>query len=203
MKKTILVLGLVTASSALVAQDYGRPPAPPPTIPQVDQRAAKASKAAKDAPGQRKVNISKPAQKAVIDLQNTVNANDFANIPAKLAAAKAAAKTDEDRYYIGILELKGGIAAKDNAMIASAIEGMLTTNQTPQNELAGQYINLGKAYNNLKQFDKAIPALDRAIQLSPANTEPMILLAEIQAAQGQNAPPGFQRGGSSARYWLD
>jgi tetratricopeptide (TPR) repeat protein len=188
MKKTVLALGLMTASSALGAQGYGQPaPAPPAEAPQLDNR--RPEKAAKEAaPAGRKINISKPAQKAVIDLQNTVNANDIANIPAKLAAAKAAAKTDEDRYYIGILELKGGIAAKDNAMIASAIEGMLTTNQTPQNELAGQYINLGKAYNNLKQFDKAIPALDRAIQLSPANTEPMILLAEIQAAQGQNAP---------------
>ena len=188
MRKTIFVLGLVTASSALAAQDYGRPPAPPPTIPQVDQRAAKASKAAKDAPGQRKVNISKPAQKAVIDLNNAVSANDTANIPAKLAAAKAAATTDQDRYYIGVVEMKAGIAAKDNAMIASGIELIIASNQAPPEETALDYLNLGKAYNNLKQVDRAVTALERARQLNPGDSEATILLAEVQAARGQTGP---------------
>ena len=184
MRKTFVAFGLLTASSALFAQDYGyQPPAPPPTVPQVDQRAP--AKAAKDAaPGQRKVNISKPAQKAVIELQNALTANDAAGIPVKLAAAKAAAKTDEDRYYIGVLEMKAGIAAKDNAMIASGIEAIIASNQAPPEEHALNYLNLGKSYNNMKQLDKAIPALQRAIQLKPGDTEPMILLGEIQAQQG-------------------
>lgn len=153
--------------------------------------AAPAVAAAQNAPAaapERKINISKPAQKAVIELQNAISANDAATIPAKLAAAKAAANTDEDRYYIGVLELRAGIAAKDNAMIAAAIEAIIASNQATPGELPGLHLNLGKSYNNLKQFDKAIPALERAIQLNPGDTEPMILLGEIQAAQGQAAP---------------
>ncbi|HEX6218765.1 MAG TPA: tetratricopeptide repeat protein [Sphingomicrobium sp.] len=188
MKQVIVALGLMTAPTALMAQGYGQSaPPPPPEVPRVDNRAP-ASNAKPAAAGERKINISKPAQKAVIELQNAVSAGDSAGIPAKLAAAKAAAKTDEDRYYIGVLELRAGIAAKDNAMIASAIEAMIASNQSTPDELAGNYLNLGKAYNNLKQMDKAIPALDRAIQLNPGDTEPMILLAEIHAAQGQTAP---------------
>jgi tetratricopeptide (TPR) repeat protein len=187
MRNRFLVFGLMTASSALNAQQYGQPPAAPPSIPEVDRRAP--AKAANDAaPGQRKVNISKPAQKAVIELQNAVTANDAASIPAKAAAAKAAAKTDEDRYYIGILEMKAGIAAKDNAMIAQGIEAIIASNQAPPEEHALNYLNLGKSYNNLKQLDKAIPALERAMQLNPADTEATILLAEVQAARGQIAP---------------
>jgi tetratricopeptide (TPR) repeat protein len=187
MRKTFLAFGLLTASSAVVAQQYGQPPAAPPSVPQADRRAP--AKAEKDAaPGQRKVNISKPAQKAVIELQNAVNANDAAGIPAKAAAAKAAAKTDEDRYYIGVLEMKAGIAAKDNAMIASGIEAIIASNQAPPEEHSLNYLNLGKSYNNLKQLDKAVPALERAMQLNPADTEATILLAEVQAARGQTAP---------------
>ena len=187
MRQTLFVIGLMTASSALAAQQYGQPPAPPPTVPQVDQRApAKAQKNA--ASGQRKVNISKPAQKAVIELQNAVAANDTANIPAKLAAAKAAATTDQDRYYIGVVEMKAGIAAKDNAMIASGIEAIIASNQAAPEEAALNYLNLGKSYNNLKQPDRAVPALERARQLNPTDTEATILLAEVQAARGQAGP---------------
>lgn len=150
--------------------------------------AAAVQAAAAQPEAQRKVNISKPAQKAVIELQNAVSANDAAAIPTTLAAAKAAAKTDEDRYYIGVLELRAGIAAKDNAMIASGLEAILASNQSTPTELPLNYLNLGKAYNNLKQLDKAIPALERAAQLNPADTEALILLAEIQAAGGQTAP---------------
>lgn len=150
--------------------------------------AAAVTQAAASKPAaQRKINISKPAQKTVLDLQNAVAANDAANIPAKLAAAKAAAKNDEDRYYIGILELRAGIAAKDNAMIVSALEAILASNQSTPEELPLNYLNLGKAYNNLKQLDKAIPALERAAQLDPNGTEAVILLAEMQASRGQTA----------------
>src|SRR5215218_1442864 len=41
---------------------------------------------------------SKGAYKAIIELQNAVNANDTANIPAKLAGAQAVATTKEDKY---------------------------------------------------------------------------------------------------------
>ena len=62
MIKTIAALGLLTASSALAAQGYGTPaPAPAPTTPRLD--TAKPAKSNKDSGGQRKVNISKPAQR--------------------------------------------------------------------------------------------------------------------------------------------
>ena len=188
MKKTFLALGLMTASAALAAQEYGSPPpAAPPAVPQADQKAPAKGKKEAAAPGSRQVKISKPAQKAVIELQNAVAAKDVATIPAKLAAAKAVATTDEDRYYIGVVEMKAGIAAKDNAMIASGIEAINASNQAPPEEAALNYLNLGKVYNNLKQTDKAVAALERARQLNPGDTEATVILAETQAARGQGA----------------
>ncbi len=136
---------------------------------------------------ERKINISKPAQKAVIDLQNAVNANDTATIAAKVAAANAAATTNDDRYYIGVLQMKAGIAAKDYASIAAGIEAMLASNAAQPDELPTLYLNLGKSYNNLKQYDKAAPALERAIQLNPNEVDATIMLAENHNRAGRTA----------------
>ena len=62
--------------------------------------------------------------KAIIDLQTAVNANDTANIPAKVAAAQAVAETKEDRYLIGQMQLKAALASKDNAALAVAIDAV-------------------------------------------------------------------------------
>lgn len=186
MKKTIIALGLLTAPSALAAQGYGsQPPAQTPTAPKID--TAKPAKAEKEAAAQRKINISRGAQKAVVELQTAVSANDTANIPAKLQAARAVAKTDEDSYYISILELRAGIAAKDNNMIASALEALVASNQTPAADLQSNYVNLGKVYSSLKQPDKAAAALERAVQLNPSDTEALVMLGELQNSRGQTA----------------
>ena len=47
-----------------------------------------------------------------------------ANIPAKLAAAQAAAKTKDDKYVIAQLQLKAAVDQKDNAGISAGIEAM-------------------------------------------------------------------------------
>src|SRR6185503_1355977 len=51
------------------------------------------------------VKPSSKAAKAIIDLQTAVNNKDFANVPAKVAAAQAVASTSEDRYLIARLQL--------------------------------------------------------------------------------------------------
>src|SRR3954464_9344932 len=52
-----------------------------------------------------KIKISEKAPKAILDREAAVNAKEVGNIPAKVAAAKAVAKTNDDRYAIGRLEL--------------------------------------------------------------------------------------------------
>ena len=189
MKPNFLALGLLTASTALAVQPafaqygQGQPASSASSAPQTNDRKGEAPAAGNE----RKITISKPAQKAVMDLQNAVTAKDTATIPAKLAAARAVAKTPEDLYYIATLELRAGIAAQDYTVIASAIEAIIATNQAPQDELAINYLNLGKAYRNLKQYDKAIPAIERAAQLTPSDTEIVVFLGDTQVTAGQTA----------------
>lgn len=157
---------------------------------------ASAAPAAAQAQAQpeRKINISKQAAKPVTDLQNAVKANDAANIPAKFAAAKAAATTDDDRYYIGSQGLRGGIAAKDNALIADALELMVASNKATPQELPAIYLNLGKSYNNLKQPTRAAPWLEKAVQANPAEVDALVILAEMRAGEGKTTEAvGFIR----------
>ena len=94
MKFTTTALGIVLAiASVPAAAQLTRSQESDKPMPQQPQSK----------PGD--VKPSSGAVKAIVDLQNAVKANDTANIPAKVAAAQAVAKTKEDRYLIGVFQL--------------------------------------------------------------------------------------------------
>ena len=115
MKLTTTALALALAGSAAPAiAQYDRPPPPPPVqIPQNLPPQSREGKA--QAPDDGKVHPSGKAVKAIVELQKAVNANDTANIPAKVAAAQAVASTKDDKYIIAQLQLKAAYAANDDA----------------------------------------------------------------------------------------
>ena len=92
---TTTALALVAAASATpAAAQYGMAPAP--------SNSQSISAAPKEEPAKaQKLNPSKKALPALLELQTAVNKNDFASVPAKVAAAQAVATTKEDRYMIG------------------------------------------------------------------------------------------------------
>ena len=111
-------------------------------------------------------------QKAIVELQKAVNAKDAANIPAKLAAAQAAAKTKEDRYLIARLQLKAAVDANDNAAISAAIDGGRGHRASPTAHMVAQlYKGLGGTFYNAKQYDQAIAAFNKAVALNPTDSE--------------------------------
>jgi tetratricopeptide (TPR) repeat protein len=127
------------------------------------------------------------ALKAIVDLQNAVNANDYATVPAKVAAAQAVAKTKEDRYIIGQLHLKAALAAKDNAGMAAAIDTVASSGYVDAAKSAALYQSLGASLYNAKQYDQAAAALDKAIAANPRDPEPLIMLGETRNAQERKA----------------
>ena len=133
------------------------------------------------------ITISPKAAKALQELQAAVNANDAVNIPARLAAAQAAAQTPQDRYAIGQLQLKAANAVKNPAGVVSALEAMLATGVAPQDRLPAIYSTLADAHLQLKQDDKAATALERLIALQPANLDAKLMLADTRKSQGRTA----------------
>ena len=184
---TTAAVALVAASAPAAAQmNYGAQAAPQqPSTQQAQQAPAEA----------KKINLSKDAQKAIIDLQTTVNKGDYANVAAKVAAAQAVAKTPDDKYAIGQLQLKAAVAQKDNAAEAAAIDAIANSGFVDGAMSSKLYASLGTTLYNAKQFPQAAAAFQKAATLNPNNTEVIGLLGEAKFAQGQKAEAAaeFQR----------
>lgn len=187
MTSTTLVLLLASSSVAMASPalaQYGSS-APPPkiTVP-----TPKAETPAAEAPTTGyQPTISSSARKEIVELQTAVNAKDTANIPAKLAAAQAKAKTKDDRYVIGQLQLKAAVDAQNNPAIMTAIEAVLAAEALPVADTIPLYVNLGKLQYNAKAYDKAGVAFERALQIDPNNVDATVMLAEARNGQGRTA----------------
>jgi tetratricopeptide (TPR) repeat protein len=177
-----LGLGLAIAAPAFAQMGMSVDPSPPQAAPAKDQ--------SKD-----QLKPSSGALKAIVDLQTAVNANDTANIPAKVAAAQKAAKSKEDRYIIGQLQIKAALAAKDNAALGAAIDTVAASGYLDAAKVGELYRSLGGTYFNEKQYDAAAAAYDKAIAIDPNNQDGLMMLAETRNAQGRKAEAvaAFQR----------
>lgn len=142
-----------------------------------------------------KVTPSKGAMKAIVELQQAVQKNDFATVPAKVAAAQAVATTKEDKYLIGRLQLTAALAAKDDASTAAAIETMVGSGYLDAAKSAALYRGLGGSFYNDKKYPQAAAAYRKAMALDPNDSASAPLLGESLFAQGQKAEAAaaFQR----------
>ena len=185
----IALAGVVLAGPA-AAQSYGAQPQQSMQAPPAQQDNAQ-----KPAEAQPKITPSKGALKAIVELQDAVNKNDYASVPAKVAAANAVAKTKEDHYLIGQFQLKAAVAAKDNVGMASAIDTLAASGYLDAAKTGDLYVALGGTYYNAKQYPQAAASYQKAIALNPANAEALSLLGEAMVAQGDKAgaASAFQR----------
>lgn len=145
--------------------------------------AAGAGAAAPNEP--RKITVSKAASKPIAELQSAVNANDVAAIPAKLAAARAAAQSPDDHYLVAQLQLKAAVAANDELAVAAAIDAMLASGAVAPADTGPLYLQLGKLGYKHRQYARAASALERGLAHDPGNAEAIVLLAETRNSLGQ------------------
>lgn len=179
--KTLSLLALLSASSA-IAQRMGYEK-PKDAKPQGEEVAATGPNSTTG----RKFDISKGANKAIVELQAAVNANDLAAIPAKLAAARAVAKTNDDKFVIAANQTKAALAANDNAAIQAGIEAMQASGSALNPDLAARYADLGKRYKVAGQLDQSVAMLNKSLSIEPSNVAALINLAAIKDSQGQKA----------------
>ncbi|HET8534974.1 MAG TPA: hypothetical protein VFL74_05430, partial [Sphingomicrobium sp.] len=124
MKSTLTAAAVLLAGSAFLAtpavaqSNYGAQAAPQqPAASAAEQAPAQNPNAIKT----HTPKVSREASKAIQQLQKDVNDKNTAAIAADVTAANAAAKTNDDRYVIGILQLKAAAQSNDNAGVAAAI----------------------------------------------------------------------------------
>ena len=133
----------------------------------------------------RELDISKEARNAIIELQTAVNANDIANIPAKLAAAQAVAKTNDDKFVIAINQTKAATAAGDLAGMRAGIDALRASGNATTPDLVARYNNLGKRYYDAKQFDQAAATFEQTLAVDANNSDALKMLASTRETQGR------------------
>jgi tetratricopeptide (TPR) repeat protein len=187
MRSTLKVLALAVAPGAFIAPpaaaQYGSQA--PAQQPKIQAPAPSTPEDQKTAPGGNKINVSKAALKPIRELQAAVEAKDTANIPAKLAAAQAVAKSADEKYLVAQLQLKAAVAANNEAAMGAAIEAMLASGGADPATTGRLSLNLGKIQYNGKQYAQAAASFERALAANPADTDALVLLAETRNSQGQ------------------
>jgi tetratricopeptide (TPR) repeat protein len=158
------------------------PPPAPPKTPAPEKSTGDEAQASQKGPS-----VSSGARKEILALQTAVNAKDVATIPTALAAAQAKAKTKDDRYVIGKLQLRAAVDANDTNAMMQGVDAVLASGYADATEQRTLYLSLGKLHYNAKAFDKAAEALDQTLRLDPNNTEAMLILAEARNSQGRPA----------------
>ncbi len=146
MKSTLTAVGLVLGLSApapALAVQYPAQPAAPVRVPTPVPGAAPVA--------ERKLNISNEARAALIELQTAVNANDVANIPAKIAAAQLVAKSADDKYFIARIQLKQSVASQNQAAMATAVDAVLASGGAETSQIPLLHLMRGKIHYNAKQ----------------------------------------------------
>lgn len=141
------------------------------------------------------IKLSGKAQNALVALQTAVNANDTAKIPGAIAAAQAVVQTKEDRYFLGQLMLKAGLAAKDDAAVAAAGDVILNSGMATPETVRILRTNKAQTRYKAKDYVGASTELQALIAADPQNTDAMILLAETyeNMGQSQQAVATFQK----------
>lgn len=151
------------------------------------QEQQKAQQAADKLNTGRKMELSKEARNAIVELQNAVNANDTATIPAKLAAAQAVAKSNDDKYMIAVFQTKAATTAGDLAGMKTGIDALKASGGAEPADLAARYNNLGKRYYDAKRSDQAAAAFEQTLTVDANNSDAMKMLASLRETQGRGA----------------
>ena len=184
MKITPTVLAALIASSSFAlaapaqAQMGGYTP---------EASASASNKKDKNAPADDagKPKISSSVRKEILELQTAVNAKDVANIPVKIAAAKAKAKTKDDIYTIAQLQLKAAVDANDKPGMLAGLQGVASSGFLKPADTVPLYLNIGKLNYEAKAYDPAGVAFEQVLRIDPNNVEATVLLAEARNSQGR------------------
>ena len=124
-------------------------------------------------------------QSALVDAQKALAANDLPTAQAKLATAKAAAVTPDDKYVTGSLEYQLYQKNKDQAMLVDGIDMMLESGKAAPDLQAQLYVNQGKIAYQAKNYAKAETALIAAQKAGSTDADLIPVLVSAQSFNGR------------------
>ncbi|HEX8445491.1 MAG TPA: tetratricopeptide repeat protein [Sphingomonas sp.] len=129
--------------------------------------------------------LSKEVRDPLAAAQTAIQAGDATTGAAKVAEANAAAKTDEEKYFVAAVMLDLSKIDKNPATQAAAIDALIASNRAPADQLPTLYLASGQTAYQAKNYAKAEQMLSKAIELKTNNSDAYALLVEAQARQNK------------------
>jgi len=185
---TVAALAALASTAPAAAQVRGAPE-------QKTEAVAAPAAAAATPPGPCQAGITKGVRNALVALQTAVAAKDAANIPARVAAAEALAKSNDDRCFIAQMRMKAAVDAGNLNAVPAALEAQLASGSVPAAKVAGLYESLGKMQFEKNDFAGAEASYNRALALAPGRADAVIMLGETRYKQNRaaDALPLYQK----------
>lgn len=145
----------------------------------ISMTAAPALAAKKEkTPEAPKMELSKGFIAAAQAVDKANKAKDFAAMSAALPATDAAATTPGDKYTAGNFRLAAGIGLNDPALQRQGLKQMLASGATSEADTPKFNFFAGQLAYNQKDYDDAIPYLQKASDAGYEGSNSSLLLAE-------------------------
>lgn len=128
--------------------------------------------------------LSRKGRKAIFPLQQAVMSAQWDQVPALAAAALEAAKTPDDTRLTQRLLIKAAVDQQKYADAIAPIEALAAMGDDVST-FVPIMIEIGKIRLNEGNADGAAEVLERALQLSPGNSDALVVLAETRVEQGR------------------
>ncbi len=123
--------------------------------------------------------LSAPVQSALAEAQKLQEKNDLDGALAKISEAEQAAKSPDDRFFVGQLRYNIGVAKKDNALLESASKQMLDSGAAPD-DMKGPLIQNLAAFALQRQDPRgALTYYQQLAEMSPNDPQIIVGLAEL------------------------
>jgi tetratricopeptide (TPR) repeat protein len=136
--------------------------------------------AAKKAEEARPLQMTPEVQKLLVEAQAAQEKKDYATLQAKITAAEALAKTEDDHFQLGILTFNLGNGTNNPKLQAQGADEAIASNRATPEQLK-QLLNVqGVAAYNAGDLAKAEAAFARLVQLDPNDGDSTITLAQIK-----------------------
>jgi hypothetical protein len=153
----------------------------------VSAQAPAATTPADTAPAMCQAGLTKGARGALVALQTAVNGKVQADIAARLAAAQAVAKSNDDRCFIALMQVRASADSGDLRPIGPALETVLASGSVPPTRVAALYESLAKMHYDKGAFPEAAAAFERTVAIEPTRAAAVIMLAETRVKQNRAA----------------
>ena len=192
---TIIALGATAATAPVSAQSYGTPSSAPQNYTPPAASGQPATPAAAAPAPLCQAGISKGARGAIVALQTAVVAKNSAAIPGLVTAAKALAKTGDDKCFIAQMQTKAAVDANDLKGIAAGIAAQQASGAVPTSTIAELYESVGMMQYKAAAYGDASNSFENTLKLAPNRGTAVVMLAETRTKQGRvsDALPLYQK----------